>query len=56
MNKFRNFLVGLLLVPVLALGPGLVRAEHDRASAEPVRSAAGYCWVYFGGRWILIPC
>ena len=56
MNKLRSFLVGLLLVPVLALNPGLAQAEHGRASVEPVRSAANYCWIFFGGRWILVPC
>jgi hypothetical protein len=56
MNKLRSFLVGLLLVPVLALSPGLVRAEHGRSSVEPVRSAASYCWIFYGGQWILVPC
>ena len=56
MNKLRTFLVGLLLVPVLALSPALVQAEHGRSSAELVRSAAGYCWIYFGGQWYLVPC
>ena len=58
MNKFRSFVAGLLLVPVLALSAGPVQAAHDRSSLEPARSAAaaGYCWIYFGGRWILVPC
>ena len=56
MKKFPSFLAGLLLVPVLALSAGPVHAERDRSSVEPTRSAASYCWVFYGGRWILIPC
>jgi len=56
MNRFRSFLFGLLLVPVLTLTAGPVHADRDRAAAEPARAAASYCWVFAGGRWILIPC
>ena len=56
MSKFRSFLVGLLLVPVLTLNAGPVQAEQGRPTLESVRAAAGYCWVYFGGHWILVPC
>lgn len=56
MTKFRSFLAGLLLVPVLTLNASPLRAEADRSSLEPTRPVAGYCWVYHSGRWIVVPC
>ena len=54
MKKFRCFLAGLLLVPVLAFASPL-HIEADASGLSPTKPVAGMCWVYMG-RWILIPC
>jgi hypothetical protein len=56
MTKFRSFLVGLLLVPIFALNASPVGTEPDGLSLQTERPVAGYCWFYWQGRWIQIPC
>jgi hypothetical protein len=56
MTKFRSFLVGLLLVPVFALNASPAGTEADGLSLDPARPVAGYCWFYWQGRWIQMPC
>lgn len=56
MTKLRSFLAGLLLVPVLTLNASPLRTEADRSSLEPTRPVADYCWVYYQGSWMQVPC
>ena len=56
MKRLRSFLAGLLLVPVLALNASPLQTDADGASLEPTRPLAPYCWFYYNGRWIQIPC
>jgi hypothetical protein len=54
MNKLRTSVAGLLLVPVLALAAPL---DSDAGvSLDPSKPVAGYCYVYYMGRWIVVPC
>ena len=55
MKKIRSLLAGLLLVPVLALASPL-STDADVSGLSPVKPVAGYCWVFFMGRWVMIPC
>jgi hypothetical protein len=55
MKKLRTFVVGLLLVPVLALA-GPLGNDTDRSGLNPTTQVTGYCYVYWMGRWIVIPC
>jgi len=55
MKKFRSFLAGLLLVPVLAFA-GPMSTNADAPGLNPTKPVAGYCWVYYMGRWVMIPC
>jgi hypothetical protein len=55
MKKLRTFVAGLLLVPVLALAAPL-DSDADGFGLNSSKPVAGYCYVYYMGRWILIPC
>jgi hypothetical protein len=55
MKKFRSFLAGLLLVPVLAFA-GPLSYDSDASGVNSEKPVAGACWVFFMGRWIQIPC
>jgi hypothetical protein len=58
-KKLRSFLVALLLVPALALNANAfttdVNASVYTAPQAPQQSS-NMCWVYYLGRWILVPC
>jgi hypothetical protein len=54
MKKFRSFLAGLLLVPVLAFAsPSNI--DSDPAGLNPPQLTP-YCYFYWMGRWVLMPC
>jgi hypothetical protein len=56
MKRLRSFLAGLLLVPVLTLNASPLQTEANGASLETTRPVAAYCWFYWQGRWIQMPC
>ncbi len=56
MRRLRSFLVALLLVPVLTLNAQAFTAPAEDALVKPAQQSSGYCWVYFGSRWWLLPC
>ena len=56
MRKLRTLLVALLLVPALSWNASAFSMQNDSATLSQTQSVTGYCWVYFGGRWIAIPC
>jgi len=55
MKGLRSFVAGLLLVPVLAFASPF-SADIDTDGINPIKQVAGSCWVFYMGRWILIPC
>lgn len=55
MKGFRSFVAGLLLVPVLALA-GPLSSDADVSGLNAEKSVTGVCYVYYMGRWIIIPC
>ena len=56
MTRFRAFLAGLLLVPALALSASPPATEADGLNLETTRPVTAYCWFYYLGRWIQVPC
>ena len=59
LKKLRSFLAALLLVPVLTLNANAFTADAPAsayAAPEIPQQTSNACWVYFMGRWILIPC
>jgi hypothetical protein len=56
MKRLRTFLAGFLLVPVLTLNASPLPTGSDRPSLDSTRPVAGYCWFYWQGRWIQMPC
>lgn len=55
-RRMRTFLAALLLAPALILNANAFGTESDNAILNPSRPVAGSCWIYFAGRWILVPC
>jgi hypothetical protein len=55
MKKLRTFVAGLLLVPVLALA-GPLGNDAGESGLNPTTQVTGYCYIYWMGRWILVPC
>jgi hypothetical protein len=55
-KKLRIFLAALLLVPALTWNASAFSMENGAASLNPTRPFAEYCWVYYQGRWIPVPC
>ena len=55
-RKLRIFLAALLLIPALTWNASAFSVETGEASLNQAQPFAGYCWVYFQGRWIAIPC
>ena len=56
LKRLRSFLVALLLVPGLTLNANAFTADEGGAVYAPTQQQSGYCWVYYVGRWILVPC
>jgi hypothetical protein len=56
MTKLRSFLAGLLLVPVLTLNASPLGTDAAGSGLEPARPVANYCWYFYQGRWIVMPC
>jgi hypothetical protein len=55
MKKLRVFVAGLLLVPVLALA-GPLGNDTNADGLNPTTQVTNVCFVYWMGRWILVPC
>ena len=55
-KKLRIFLAALLLVPALTWNANAFSMENGAASLNATQPFAGYCWVYYQGRWIAVPC
>jgi hypothetical protein len=55
MKGFRSFVAGLLLVPVLASASAF-STDIDSDGINQTKQLAGSCWIFYMGRWILIPC
>jgi hypothetical protein len=56
MRKMRTFLAALLMAPALMLNANAFTTETGDATLNPSQPVAGSCWIYFAGRWILVPC
>jgi hypothetical protein len=57
MKKLRNVLAGVLLsLPIMALNASALTKEDAPVGLNPTHSVTGWCWVYFMGRYIAIPC
>lgn len=57
MKKLRNVVAGILLsLPLLALNASTLTKEEAPAGLNPTHSVTGWCYVYFMGRYIAIPC
>jgi hypothetical protein len=56
LKKLRSFSVALLLVPLLTLNANAFTADEVGPVYAPTQQQSGYCWVYYFGRWILVPC
>lgn len=54
LKKLRTFVMALLLTPMLAMNASAYMADFDKATLEPPQQ--NMCWVYFAGRWWLLPC
>ena len=54
MKKLSSFVAGLLLVPVLAFASPF-SSETDASGLSPPQ-VTPVCYVYYMGRWIIIPC
>jgi hypothetical protein len=54
-RKLRSFVAGLLLVPVLAFASPL-STDTDASGLNTSKPVTNYCWVYYMGRWVVIPC
>jgi hypothetical protein len=54
LKKLRTFAIALLLVPLLAMNANAYAADFDNPVVQPPQW--GYCWVYAGGIWWLLPC
>jgi len=55
MKAFRSFVAGLLLVPVLAFASPF-NTESGVSGLNPEKPVASWCWVFYMGRWVAIPC
>jgi hypothetical protein len=53
-RKMRTFVAALLLIPALTLNANAFTVDTDGVSAS--QQVTGYCWIYYMGRWIMIPC
>jgi hypothetical protein len=54
MTKLRTFIAALLLVPALTMNANAFTLDTDGLSAS--QQVIGYCWIFYMGRWIAIPC
>lgn len=58
-KKLRSFLAALLLVPALTLNAHAFSTEGDASgytNPQAPQQSYNLCWVYFVGRWMLLPC
>jgi hypothetical protein len=55
-GKLRTLLAALILVPALTWNASAFSVEGSAASLNPTRPFAEYCWFYYQGRWIVVPC
>jgi hypothetical protein len=57
MKKLRIVLAGVLLsLPIMALNASALTKEDAPVGLNPTHSVTGWCYVYFMGRYIAIPC
>jgi hypothetical protein len=56
MTKLRNVLAGALFALALATLNANALPSDKPAGLSTSQPVAGYCWVYYMGRWIPIPC
>jgi hypothetical protein len=57
MKKLRIVLAGVLLsLPIMALNASALTKGDAPVGLNPTHSVTGWCWVYFMGRYIAIPC
>lgn len=57
MKKLRNVLAGVLLsLPIMALNASAFTTDEAPAGLSTTHSVTGWCFVYFAGRYIAVPC
>ena len=59
MKKLRIVLAGVLLsLPIMALNASSLPTAQPPAGAglNTTHSVTGWCWIYFMGRYIAVPC
>jgi hypothetical protein len=57
MKRLRIVLAGILLTtPLFALNASSLVDEGQVLEVQQTTSLTGSCWVYYNGRWMLIPC
>jgi hypothetical protein len=56
LKKLRTFLVALLLAPVLVMNAHAFTTDADGAVYTPPQQSSGWCYVYYMGRYWLMPC
>ena len=57
MKKLRVVLAGVLLsLPMMALNASALTTEEAPAGLSSTHSVTGWCYVYFMGRYIAVPC
>ena len=55
MKKLRTLLAAAFLVAALFSNANAFTTESD-GLLSPGRPPSAYCWVYFSGMWMVIPC
>ncbi len=57
MRKLRIVLAGILLtIPLFAVNAGSSVDEGEAVELQQTPSVTGYCWVFYNGRWYIVPC
>jgi hypothetical protein len=54
-RKLSTLVAGFLLMSALTLNAQAFTTENE-AVFTPTTQEVGWCWVYLGGRWWLLPC
>jgi hypothetical protein len=56
-KKLRRFLaVAVLSLPLLTPSASALIADAAPADLNPTQQVTDWCYIYFAGRWWLIPC
>lgn len=57
MKRLRIVLAGILLtMPLFAVNASSSGDEGEGLEVQHAPSLTGSCWVYYGGRWWIVPC